>query len=188
MSLNIENNFFNIDKENNFIQTFIKEVSNYLGNKGNSTNNLELKQENKLYQVVEKTSSGAYLEDLTTHRVFEEKQLSDELYNKIADDSVLKLENGKYILEEKMTKDFLNNLVKIDEYSNIFNEFIDKNNLSLNNTNIIFEVQDRTEDMYILSYIENNQNKILEVPEKIIPYWTKIGDKLICKNNEFCIY
>lgn len=96
-------------KENNFVQGFIEELSNYLeklDNKlfDNNIKNNNLKQENCIYQVVEMGTDGAYLQNTSNHKISKETDISKEVLDKIGNDSVLIYKNGKYIVEEELTR------------------------------------------------------------------------------------
>ncbi len=96
-------------KEDNFVQSFIEELSNYfekLDNKlfDNNIKNNNLKQENCIYQVVEMGTDGAYLQNTSNNKISKETDISKEVLNKIGNDSVLIYKNGKYIVEEELTR------------------------------------------------------------------------------------
>lgn len=96
-------------KEDNFVQSFIEELSNYfekLDNKlfDNNIKNNNLKQENCIYQVVEMGTDGAYLQNTSNNKISKETDISKEVLNKIGNDSVLIYKNGKYIAEEELTR------------------------------------------------------------------------------------
>lgn len=96
-------------KENNFVQGFIEELSNYLeklDNKlfDNNIKNNNLKQENCIYQVVEMGTDGAYLQNTNNNKISKETDISKEVLDKIGNDSVLIYKNGKYIVEEELTR------------------------------------------------------------------------------------
>lgn len=96
-------------KEDNFVQSFIEELSNYfekLDNKlfDNNIKNNNLKQENCIYQVVEMGTDGAYLQNTSNNKISKETDISKEVLNKIGNDSVLIYKNGKYIVEEEQTR------------------------------------------------------------------------------------
>ncbi len=96
-------------KEDNFVQSFIEELSNYFGkldNKlfDNNIKNNNLKQENCIYQVVEMGTDGAYLQNTSNNKISKETDISKEVLNKIGNDSVLIYKNGKYIVEEELTR------------------------------------------------------------------------------------
>lgn len=114
MNLNIFNNLTNDTKENNIVQAFIKELSKYLqkeAEKGRNTNlhnekQENLREENCLYQVVDRSKNGIYLQNLKNNRVFEETSIDQELLNKIGNDYILRYKDGKYIFEEELTDEF----------------------------------------------------------------------------------
>ncbi len=128
MSLDLINDIVNKVKESDFVNNFIEELSNHLANvkeKGenqmsNENNNLnelnEFRKENELYQVVDLSSKGVYLQNMSTNKVFEETNIPQDLKNKIGNDYILRYKNGEYIFEEKLTDDFMNGLIDIQEY------------------------------------------------------------------------
>ena len=128
MSLDLINDIVNKIKESDFVNNFMEELSNHLTNvkeKGenqmsNENNNLnelnEFRKENELYQVVDLSSKGVYLQNMSTNKVFEETNIPQDLKNKIGNDYILRYKNGEYIFEEKLTDDFMNGLIDIQEY------------------------------------------------------------------------
>ena len=120
MNLDLFNGLTNTTKENTFIENFMKELSDYLANqmKGKDNKlqeNINLKEENCLYQVVDRSKDGVYLQNLKNNKVFEETDLPKELLDKISNDYILRYKNGKYIFEEQLTDDFFNDLIDINE-------------------------------------------------------------------------
>ena len=124
MNLDIFNNLINNAKENDIVKDFIKELSNYLQkeNEGGATlhkkkKNIEnLREEKCLYQVVDRSKNGVYLQNLKNNKVFEETNIDQELLNKIGNDDILRYKEGKYIFEEELTDEFFNEgLIDINE-------------------------------------------------------------------------
>ena len=122
MNLNLFNDKANNLKENNIIENFIKELSNYLKNaegrvKNNMSNQTQdnLREENALYQVVGRSLNGIYLQNTKNNKVFEETNISKELLDKLGNDYILRYKNGEYIFEKELTDDFFNSLVDISE-------------------------------------------------------------------------
>ena len=128
MNLEIINNIVSTTKENNVVQSFLKELSNYLENQteGSESNMIlkkkksenDLKVEDCLYQVVDRSKDGIYLQNLKTNKVSEETSLPKELLDKIGNDYILRYKNGEYIFEEELTDDFFSGLADIDEIIN----------------------------------------------------------------------
>ena len=128
MSLDLINDIVNKVKESDFVNNFMEELSNHLANvkeKGedqmsnentNSNELNEFRKENELYQVVDFSSKGVYLQNMSTNKVFEETNIPQDLRNQIANDYILRYKNGEYIFEEKLTDDFMNGLIDIQEY------------------------------------------------------------------------
>ena len=117
MNLDLFNNLINGAKENSFVQNFIKELSDYLKNtkvkernevKENEINLDGYRKENCLYQVVDRSLKGVYLQNLENNVVFEETDISKELLDKIGNDYILRYRDGKYIFEEELTEKFFN--------------------------------------------------------------------------------
>lgn len=112
MDLDLWNNLSKNKKENDNVQNFIKELSNYLekisdnlmSNKENHVEKNNLKQENCLYQVIEMSTDGVYLQNTTNNCVSKETDISKEILDKIGNDSILKYQDGKYIYEEELTR------------------------------------------------------------------------------------
>lgn len=192
MNLDLFNNLLNNVKENNIVQNFIKELSNYLeksnkelsNQKSNNENNTSLKQEDCLYQVVDMDVDGAYLQNINNNRVSKETDISKDVLNKIGNDSVLKFEDGNYIYEEELTKKFYDNLIDIKELERIKNEFIERSNVLEIDPNTTYKIELRKDNYCLLSYNNEGKNTI-EVPNKLIPFWAKNGDNLYYKNGKF---
>lgn len=77
-----------------------------------------LKEEDKLYQVVEMSLDGAYLQNLGDNKIYKEIDISKETLQKIGNDTILRYKNGKYIIEEELTEKFFEGLIDINEYKN----------------------------------------------------------------------
>ena len=84
-----------------------------------------------------------------------------------------------------MTKDFYDNLIGIEEYKNILNEFLKENRLFENTK---YKVEKIENENYLLSYMNNGNKNMIKVPKKLVPYWTSIGDYLYYKNEELVSY
>lgn len=99
------NNLLKDVKENNSVQNFIKDLSNYLEEiKRNEKMEDILKQEECLYQVVELAEDGVYLQNTMNNKISKEKDINKDLLSKITNDSILRYKNGKYIYEEEITR------------------------------------------------------------------------------------
>lgn len=105
MELELFNNLLKDVKENNSVQNFIKDLSNYLEEvKRNEKMEDILKQEECLYQVVELAEDGVYLQNTMNNKISKEKDINKDLLSKITNDSILRYQNGKYIYEEEITR------------------------------------------------------------------------------------
>lgn len=188
MNLDLLNNLVNSIKENNVVQSFIKELSNYLEKENNNERNRKddnnLKQENCIYQVVEMDVDGAYLQNTENNCISKETDISREILNKIGNDSVLRFKDGSYIYEEELTKEFYDSLIDIKEYKNIQDNFVKESNILENDSNNTYKIELCENNYCLLSY-DNNGKKTIEVPKQLIPFWTKNGDNLYYKNGKF---
>lgn len=188
MNLDLLNNLVNSIKENNVVQSFIKELSNYLEKANNNERNRKddnnLKQENCIYQVVEMDVDGVYLQNTNNNIISKETDISREILNKIGNDSVLRFKNGNYIYEEELTKEFYDSLIDIKEYKNIQDNFVKESNILENDSNTTYKIELCENNYCLLSY-DNNGKKTIEVPKQLIPFWAKNGDNLYYKNGKF---
>ena len=193
MNLDLFNNLINNLKENNFVQNFMKELSNCLENmneKGdvelnNQEKNKELsknREENCLYQVVDFSSNGVFLQNTNNNKVFEETEIPQEILDKIGNDYILRYTNGNYIIEKDLTEDFFNNMVGVKEYQQIKEEFIRESNILEIDKNTYYNIQSREKDYTILSY--ENKNTI-KVPNALIPYFINEQTVLCYKGGKF---
>ena len=124
MNLDLFNNLINATKENKFIQNFINELSEYLVKEANREEKSEvqedinlndLREENCLYQVVDRSLNGLYLQNLKNNKVFEETNISKEIKDKISNDYILRYKNGEYVIEEELTDKFFEGMIDINE-------------------------------------------------------------------------
>ena len=104
------NGEFKID--NTLTKNIMNEIENYAKEISKAQNERldQYRKENTLYQVVDRSSNGVYLQNKDSNVIFEETNISKELMNKISNDSILRYKNGEYIYEEELTKEFFNNL------------------------------------------------------------------------------
>lgn len=204
MNLELTNNILKNIKDNKFVQTFIKEMTNYLlkGEGGimsnanefeRNVNDLEmnkniegagLRQEDCLYQVVEMDMDGVYLKNINNNIVSKETQISQELYDQIGNDDVLRFKDGQYLYEEELTDKFLNSLVDINRYKELKQTFEKESNILENDINTKYKIQEKGENFSILSY-ENGRMCTITVPNELIPFWAKEGEKLSYKRGKF---
>ena len=111
-----------------FTDNFIKELNEHLENftlkvdiRREKQNNLEEKldnfrEEGGLYQVVDLSSKGAFLQNMRTNRIFEETNIPKDLKNIISNDYILSYKYGTYIWEEELTNKFYEGLIDIREF------------------------------------------------------------------------
>lgn len=192
MNLDFFNNLGNALKENKIVQNFMNELSNYLEKVNNdlanqNSNNVKtnsLKQENTIYQVVEIDVDGVYLQNTMNNQISKETDIPKELLKKIGNDTVLKYKDGKYIIEEELTQKFLDNLVGIKELEKIQEDFKNNTNILNIDSNTVYQIETKNNSKSILTY-ENNEKKRIEVPNELIPFWAKDGEKLIYQDGIF---
>ena len=193
MSLDLLNDLVNKVKESDFVNNFIDELTDYLKNaneKGETqlnneqNNNLGVYlQENCLYQVVDFSSNGVFLQNTKNDKIFEEINISQELLDKIGNDYILRYKDGKYVIEEELTDNFMNSMVGIQEYRKIKEEFEKESNILEIDSNTKFNVDLRNSDYTILSY--GKEKNTIEVPNALIPYFAVEGNVLKYDNGKF---
>ena len=107
-------------EEREFVDNFITELTDYLNcfkekvindRKEERLNNL--REEDCLYQVVDLSSKGVYLQNTKNNIIFEETNIPQELKKILSKDFILSYKNGKYIFEEELTDIFYKNMVDI---------------------------------------------------------------------------
>jgi len=184
LGLEIFNDIINKVKESEFVQNFIEELTDYLKNKGEVKVEDNLLKEETLYQVVDFSSKGVYLRNTENNKIFEETNINEDLKEKLGNDYILSYKNGKYVYEEELTDKFMNSLVDIGEYQKIKSKFEKETNILEIDKNETFKVKERKQDTTILGY---GNNKKLEVPNELIPFFSKIGTNLSYKSGKFQI-
>lgn len=120
----LENNFRGAEVRK-FVDNFITELTDHLkefreevNNGTEKSNNQEEKldnfrEENALYQVVDLSSKGAFLQNMKTKQIFEETNIPEDLKSVISNDYILRYKDGTYIWEEELTDKFYENLIDI---------------------------------------------------------------------------
>lgn len=180
--------------QNNIVQSFIKELSNYLENinekgeneldKQDINSNLEkYRKEDRLYQVVDMSTNGVILQDTKNNVTFEETEISEDIKDKIQNDYILKYKNGEYVIEDEMTEDFFDRLVGIKEYKNIQQKFIEESDILQIDPNVRYKIDKKKDDYTMLKYGEDE--KKIDVPNALLPYFTDEDTVLYYKNGKF---
>lgn len=195
MDLDVFQDIFNKVKDSDLVQDLITELSNHL-KKTNSKEGDEMKnnekvdelndyrEENCLYQVVDFSSDGVFLQNTTNNAIFEEKNMPKELMDKISNDYILRYKDGNYVIEDELTDDFMNSMVGVQEYKRIQENFEKESNILKIDPNTHYNVSSRNEDFTVLSYGEKSKN-IIEVPNELLPYFINEQTVLSYKNGKF---
>lgn len=194
MNLNLVNELMKKGIQNNIVQSFIKELSNYLENinekgeneldKQDINSNLEkYRKEDKLYQVVDMSTNGVILQDTKNNVTFEETEISEDIKDKIQNDYILKYKNGEYVIEDEMTEDFFNSLVGIKEYKDIQQRFIEESDILKIDSSTRYKIEKKEQEYTTLIYGENE--KKIDVPNALLPYFTDEDTVLYYKNGKF---
>ena len=186
MNLDFFNDLINKVKKSDVVQNFMEELSNHLekaNEKGeNQTNSHQNDKQESLYQVVDFSANGVFLQNTNNNKIFEETNMPQEIMDKIGNDYILSYENGKYNIEEEITEDFMNSMVGIQEYEKIKQDFINESNILEIDPNTHYKVQTRNKDYTMLSY---GKNSTLKVPNELIPYFTNEQTILNYKDGKF---
>lgn len=193
MNLDFFNDLFNKVKESDFVQRFTEELSNYLekvneegrGQLAVQENNKNLdtyREENALYQVVDFSSNGVFLQNTNTDVTFEETDIPQDILDKIGNDYILRYTGGKYVVEQELTEDFMNSMIGIQEYRKIQEQFEKESNILHIDANTKFNVLSRDSDYTMLSYGEKDT---IKVPNALVPFFTNEQSVLVYKNGKF---
>ena len=120
----LEHNFRGVEVRK-FADNFIEELTEHLEDffekvdiRREKSNNQEEKQDNlreegELYQVVDLSSKGAFLQNMKTNVILEETNIPEDLKNVISNDYILRYKDGTYIWEEELTDKFYEGLTDI---------------------------------------------------------------------------
>ena len=104
-----------------FADNFIEELTEHLEDffekvdiRREKQNNQEEKldnfrEEGELYQVVDLSSKGAFLQNMKTNVILEENNIPEDLKNVISNDYILRYKDGTYVFEEELTDEFFEN-------------------------------------------------------------------------------
>lgn len=66
------------------------------------------RQEGGVYKVVENIGICIYLQNINTGEIFGEVKFSENLYNILSTDYIVRYENGQYVYDEDLTVKFMN--------------------------------------------------------------------------------
>lgn len=96
------------------LEDFFEKVDIRRENKSNQEEKLDnFREEGTLYQVVDLSSNGAFLQNMKTNVIFEETNIPEDLKNVISNDYILRYKDGTYIWEEELTDKFYEGLTDI---------------------------------------------------------------------------
>lgn len=167
----VENSLKNI-----ITQEFINELSKFLNK--NST----LREEDCLYFVVSGNPNQVYLQNTNTDKVFEEKNLPQEIKNVVSEGYILRYKNGQYKIEEELTDEYFESQIDIAEYKKIQEQFINESNISKIDSNTKFTMVSRNKNYTILEY---EKNKNIKVPNVLLPYFMNTNKVLHYEDGKF---
>lgn len=106
-----------IDELTEHLEDFFEKVDSRRGKENNQEEKLDnFREEDGLYQVVDLSSKGAFLQNMKTNVILEETNIPEELKNVISNDYILRYKDGIYIWEEELTDKFYEGLIDIKDY------------------------------------------------------------------------
>ncbi len=141
-----------------------------------------LREEDVLYQVIDKGENGVYLQNTKNNVIFEEEDMPKEQQNELESDFILRYKNGEYIFEEELTDDFFNSLVSKREYEEIKNKFESESDILEIAPNTEFIIESRETDYSTLQY---GDNETINVPNVLIPYFADVNAILVYEDGKF---
>ena len=99
------------------LEDFFEKVDNRREKQNNQEEKLDnFREENGLYQVVDLSSKGAFLQNMKTNIILEETNIPEDLKNIISNDYILRYKDGTYIWEEELTDKFYEGLIDVKEF------------------------------------------------------------------------
>ncbi len=115
---NVQKGFFIVKENNewkidiNTTKDFIEKMEQIAGQlaKEQEAELEDYRKEEGIYQVIENTKSCIYLKDMETDDIFEEVKFSEELFDKLTTDYIIRYENGEYVYDEVLTDEFFESL------------------------------------------------------------------------------
>ena len=103
-----------IEELSEHLEDFLEKVDIRRENKNNQKTTLDnFREEGALYQVVDLSSKGAFLQNMKTNVILEETNIPENLKNVISNDYILRYKDGTYIWEEELTDKFYEGLTDI---------------------------------------------------------------------------
>lgn len=143
-----------------------------------------LREENCLYRVIDRSQKGIYLQNTNNNEIFEELDIPKEIKDKIGNDYILRYKDDTYILEEELTNNFFESLIDISEYKKIQENFIKESNILEIDSNTRYKVLLHEKNYTILNY-GKSQNNIIKVPNALLPYFMNEKTILYYENGKF---
>ena len=187
LKLDLWNEVKDFAKENHLLENFLEELTQQLSQpkskeKGEKSEMKSIENlPDGIYQVVDFSANGVYLQDTKTNTVWETK-ISSEIEEQIESDAILRIEDGQAYYEPEMTEDFLEHLISAGELQKIKEEFAQKSAILEIPESTIYRIEERNQENTILNYQENQK---LEVPNALIPYFAENGDRVIYQDGMF---
>lgn len=106
-----------INELTEYLEDFFEKVDNRREKQNNQEEKLDnFREKNGLYQVVDLSSKGAFLQNIKTNVILEETNIPENLKNVISNDYILRYKDGTYIWEEELTDKFYEGLIDVKEY------------------------------------------------------------------------
>lgn len=102
--------------DNNEVKYFINELADSINSfKEKMLKSKDIREEG-LYYVLNSNPDKIYLTKFNSNKVFEASDLPQEIKNIVSEGFILRYENGKYIVDEKLTDENFEGLLNVDEY------------------------------------------------------------------------
>ena len=103
--------------------------------------------------------------------IFEETLFSDDLFDLLHNDVVVRFKDSQYIYENEITNKWIDSFISTDEHNQLLTELMYEPNFSeIDFESTKFNITSCNDNYTILSYGENNKDT-LKVPNKLIDYW-----------------
>ena len=104
------------DLGNSEVKGFLNELSAYMNNLKEKIFKQKDQREEGLYYVLNGNPDKVYLTKFNSKKVFEEKDLPEEIKKSVSEGVILRYKDGEYIIDEELTEKNFEGLLNIDKY------------------------------------------------------------------------
>lgn len=116
MNLDFFKELKNSLSNNNEAKDFINDLADYMKDLKEKISKPKDIREEGLYYVLDGNPNKVYLTKFNSKKVFEAKDLPEEIKNTVSEGFILRYKNGEYTVDEELTEKNFEGLLNIDQY------------------------------------------------------------------------